>query len=412
MTTLAVWLGHDHIADLERVRSGELRLRYLPGSIAAHGLGSIALSLALPAAPRHQGEAVSRWVESMLPEGETRTHLEDRFQVRRGDAFGLLAAIGADCAGAASFLVPGREPVNHLAAAQALDVAGLAVAVENLPAFPLGVDEHVRVSLGGLQAKLLLTRMPDGSWARPADGAPSTHIAKPDPLSFPGLVVDEAFCLALAAAASFRVTEFELRSDWGGRPVLVLTRFDRLVQDGAVTRIHQEDGAAALGLDPTGRSKYQSQAPDAPSLKRLAALLRRHGRHWTSDVASLARDVTLRVAVGDTDGHVRNYGFLHAGDAVEMAPSYDVAPTSLHVPGKRLGLWVGGQSYLAHATAEHLIAEVESWGVPRSVARDLVIDGLERLAAAVPAATERVPQVSERAVTAITDRIAVLLHGA
>jgi serine/threonine-protein kinase HipA len=118
MTTLAVWLNSEHIADLEQVRSGELRLRYLPDCIATHRLGSIALSIALPSALHHRGTAVTRWVESMLPEGETRTGLEDRFRIRRGDGFGILTALGADCAGAVSFLTPGAEPVNHLAAAR------------------------------------------------------------------------------------------------------------------------------------------------------------------------------------------------------------------------------------------------------------------------------------------------------
>lgn len=409
MSTLAVWLKEEHIADLEQVRSGELRLRYAHDSIATHGRGSIVLSIALPVEPRHTGSPVTRWVESMLPEGETRTSLEDRFDVRRGDSFGLLAAVGADCAGAVSFLHPDARPVDRLGGAQLLDAAGITQAVADLPQRPLGADEDVRVSLGGLQAKLLLTRLSNGMWARPTDGAPSTHIAKPDPLAFPGLVVDEAFSLALAGAAAFSVPEFELRTDWGERPVLVLKRFDRLVRDGMVSRVHQEDGAAALGLDPNGRNKYQSQDPASPSLKKIAALLRRHGSRWMTDFASLARDLTLRVAVGDTDGHARNYGLLHSGSAVEMAPIYDVAPTSLHVAGKHVGLWVAGQPYLAHITAEHLAAEVQSWGVPERAARDIVSTSLGQLSAAMPKAVERVPQVSAQTITAIERRLERLL---
>ncbi|MGL4743952.1 MAG: type II toxin-antitoxin system HipA family toxin [Dermatophilaceae bacterium] len=405
MTTLAVWLNDEHLADLEQVRSGELRLRYQPAGIAAHGLGSIVLSIALPVAARHRGDAVTRWVESLLPEGETRTALEDRFGVRRGDSFGLLTAIGADCAGAVSFLRSDARPVHRLTAALPLGAEGLAEAVASLPQHPLGADEDVRVSLGGLQAKLLLTRMPDGAWARPAHGAPSTHIAKPDPPAFPNLVVDEAFTLALGAAAGFRVTDFELRTDWGERPVLVLTRFDRVVRGDTVIRVHQEDGAAALGASPTGRGKYQSKDPESPSLRKIAGLLRRHGRRWSTDFAALAQDLTLRVAVGDTDGHARNYGFLHIGGAVAIAPIYDVAPTSLHVAGRQVGLWVAGQSSLAHVTADHLTAEVQSWGVPLSSARDVVATSLDRLAAALPDAAVRVPQVAERTVTAITDRL-------
>ena len=409
MSTLAVWLNDEHIADLERVNSGELRLRYTPASIARHGEGSIVLSIALPVQPRHRGQSVTRWVESNLPEGETRTSLEDRFGIRRGDSFGLLAAIGADCAGAAAFLHPDALPVDRLGGARPMDHADVIEAVAGLPQHPLGVDEDVRVSLGGLQAKLLLTQLPNGAWARPAMGAPSTHIAKPDPLAFPGLVVDEAFSLALAGAAQFHVPEFELRTDWADRPVLVLKRFDRIVGAGIVTRVHQEDGAAALGLDPNGRNKYQSQDPSSPSLKKIAAILRRHGGRWITDFASLARDITLRVAVGDTDGHARNYGLLHSGNSVEMAPIYDVAPTSLHVAGKQVGLWVAGQPYLAHITAEHLVAEVESWGVPRRAARDVVAISLDALVAAIPEAMQRVPLTSAKTVAAIEGRLDRLL---
>ena len=446
MTMLAVWLGTKHLADLERVPSGELRLCYLNSALAEFGLGSIALSIALPVAPRHSGVAVRRWVESMLPEGESRTHLEERFEVRRGDSFALLSAIGADCAGAVAFLEPGAEPVNALTAPQPLDNAGLASALTALPQQPLGADEDVRVSLGGLQAKLLLTQMPNGSWARPADGTPSTHIAKPDPLAFPGLVVDEAFTLALAGAAGFRVPDFELRTDWVDRPVLVLRRYDRAVTGGTggtavtggavgtavttgsavtgdtggtgftggtggtVTRIHQEDGAAALGVDPTGRLKYQSQDPSSPSLRKIATLLRRHGLRWINDSAALAQDIILRVAVGDSDGHARNYSFLHTGDAIEMAPIYDVAPTHLHVASKRLGLYVHDQPYLAHVTAAHLAEEVHAWGVPKDAATRLVVANLERLAAAIPDAARRIPHAPDRTITSVATRIEKLLR--
>ena len=163
---------------------------------------------------------------------------------------------------------------------------------------------------------------------------------------------------------------------------------------------------------PTYEVVRRHQDPNSPSLQKIATLLRRHGRRWITDFASLARDMTLRVAVGDTDGHARNYGFLHARDAVEMAPIYDVAPTSLHVAGRQVGLWIAGQRYLAHVTADHLAAEVQSWGVPSSAARDLVETSLGQLAAAVPDAVERVPQVSDRTVTAIAERIDRLLRPA
>lgn len=405
MSLLAVWLGDEHVATLEQTRRRELRLRYTDHAIAVHGLGSVALSVALPVAPRHRGRPVELWAESMLPEGETRTAVEERFGVRRGDTFALLEAIGADCAGAVSFLPEGRSPIETLAPAAPLAEQDLARAIDDLPARPLGVDDDVRVSLGGMQAKLLLVRLPDGRWASPRGGAPSTHIAKPDPLAFPGLVVAEAFTLALAAGAGIGASEFELRHDWGERPVLVLRRFDRFVIGDSVTRFHQEDGCAALGVDPASRKKYQSLDNDSPTLARLADLLSRHGTNRPADLSALARAVILRIAVGDTDGHVRNFGLLHRDQTVSLAPAYDVAPTFLFVSGKQVGLWVDGQSYLSAITRGHLVREFAGWRLPVRLAASLLEETMTQLAAAIPAAQRAVPSVPDRVVDAVDARI-------
>jgi serine/threonine-protein kinase HipA len=405
MSVLAVWLGDEQVGTLEQTRSRDLRLRYSADAIAAHGLGSVALSVALPVAARHHGRPVELWAESMLPEGETRTAVEERFGVRRGDTFALLEAIGADCAGAVCFLPEGRSPTDTLAPAEPLAGDDLAQAIEELPAKPLGVDDDVRVSLGGMQAKLLLVRLPGGQWARPRGGAPSTHIAKPDPLSFPGLVVAEAFTLALAGAAGISASEFELRDDWGDRPVLVLKRFDRKVIGDAVVRTHQEDGCAALGVDPSGRRKYQSLEENSPTLARLADLLSRHGTDRAADLSALARAVILRIAVGDTDGHARNFGLLHRDQAVSLAPAYDVGPTCLFVSGKQVGMWVDGQSYLSAITRGHLVRELAGWRLPVRRGAILLEETLARLAEAIPVAQQAVPSVPDRVVIAVEARI-------
>jgi HipA-like protein len=144
LSVLAVWLGSEHVATLEQTRRRELRLRYTDQAIDTYGLGSVALSVAMPVAPRLGGRPVEFWAESMLPEGETRTALEERFGVRRGDTFGLLEAIGADCAGAVSFLPQGPTPVQTVSPAQVLAEQDLVQAIDDLPNKPLGVDEDFR----------------------------------------------------------------------------------------------------------------------------------------------------------------------------------------------------------------------------------------------------------------------------
>lgn len=47
--------------------------------------------------------------------------------------------------------------------------------LQDLALAPLGVDEQVRISLAGVQQKMVLSRLSTGDWALPVDGRPSTH---------------------------------------------------------------------------------------------------------------------------------------------------------------------------------------------------------------------------------------------
>lgn len=97
-------------------------------------------------------------------EGETRTVLEQYFRIRRGEGFALLAALGRDCAGAVAVLPPGEDLAAGADAVQPLAPAEVERAVASLRQHPLGVDQDVRVSLGGLQSKLLLAQVDGVRW--------------------------------------------------------------------------------------------------------------------------------------------------------------------------------------------------------------------------------------------------------
>jgi serine/threonine-protein kinase HipA len=369
------------------------------------------LSTALPVRETpYRGTPVEYWAEATLPEGETRTVLEQLFAVRRGDTFGLLGAIGADCAGAVAFLEPGLTPTAGLATAEPLDDRALAGAVAALPTHPLGADRDVRVSLGGLQAKLLVSMTTDGRWSRPAHGAPSTHIVKPDPAAYPGLVATEAFTLRLASRAGIDAAEGRM-VDIGDRPALIVTRFDRVRDGTTVRRIHQEDACSALGIGPGSAQKYQSLAPASPTLARIAEVLSTHGTDVPAGLAALARAVTVRTAVGDTDGHARNYGFLHHGATVQLAPLYDAAPTFHFARTRQVGLWIGGQAMLTAITVRHLTDEFRSWGVPSRLAAQLGPATLERMRDVVSDAAADVPDVDAAVVDDVGRRILALLDG-
>lgn len=401
---LGVWLHAERVADLRMDRRGRLSLRYRAEIVDRLGPGYLCLSVALALRSEpYRHDPVERWIEGLLPEGETRTVLERRFSVRRGDSFGLLSALGRDCAGAVSFLDPDESPSIALPSVPAPGVS-LAAAIADLPARPLGADDDVRVSLGGLQAKLLLTRAGDG-WARPIDGVPSTHLFKPDPPGIPGLVAGEALALDAIRLAGTDAARAELL-DVDGRPVLAVERYDRRVVDGVIHRVHQEDGCQALGLDPS-RDKYQaSERP--PSYRALADVLTRHAADPPGQWVRLGELMTVAVAFGNSDGHARNHGFLIEDGVVRLAPGYDIAPTIEFVSTRRAALWVDDQPMLFAITRGHLVREMRAWGVSAGEAGAVVDGTIERLATALPEAAARLAAVDGALVERCAARIAAL----
>jgi len=400
--TLGVWLADRHVADLTIERRGGLSLTYTRSVQAEFGIGALCLSVALPvAAKAHVGVLVDRWANGILPEGEARTVLEDHFEVRRGDTWGLLRALGRDCAGAISFYPDGEAPTAP-GPAMAIGSDALAAAITDLPVHPLGTDDETPVSLAGLQAKLLLVQTADG-WARPTNGQPSTHILKPDPFSHQGLVSAEALCLRAATYAGIAAATVSVEPI-AGRDVLIVERFDRQVIGGHVERLHQEDCGQALGCDPARDGKYQRPGRRLPTLAAIAQLLMDHSIDAYAEHVNLAQLMTLNIAAGNTDAHARNHGLLITGGTARLAPAYDVAPAVEFSNTKHAAMWVSGQDRLEQILGVHLRLEAASWGPLRRDAGDIIATTATRLADAFETAHADFPAVADHVVQRMRDR--------
>jgi serine/threonine-protein kinase HipA len=397
---LTVWLNSSHVADLYVSRRDQLSLSYTDEAVSAYGLGGLCLSVALPVQrARYEHVQVFPWVEGLLPEGEARTVLEQEFSIRRGDTFGLLAKIGRDCAGAVAFYESEQMPSASSSPLAQLSDAELDEAIVQLPARPLGVDGEVRVSLGGLQAKLLLVQMSDGGWARPAHGSPSTHILKPEPADYPGLAAAEVFTLRAASACSIDAAEASL-AHITGRPVVIVKRFDRITDDsGRIVRVHQEDASQALSLDASDtRSKYQYTEAGPPTLAQVAGVIRIHGKPVVQGLTRLLQMVVFNIAIGNTDAHARNYSFMFGGGGVAPAPLYDSAPTCEFESTRTVALWVDGQAMLSAITLDHLMQEGLRWSIPERVTRRVVNEVVDALPEALERAAGEVPEASPKIV--------------
>ncbi len=389
---LAVWLYGHQVAVVEQERNNRLRLSYTEDALSTYEGGTPLLSLALPLTRERYPNGVTRaFLDGLLPEGEPRRAIAQDLDLPASDVFGLLGALGKDCAGALVVQPEGAPPpgASTTRTAEPLSTDDLAQLVANLRSAPLGVDRNVRLSLAGVQEKLLLTRLPDGTWGRPVAGTPSTHILKPEIERFQNTVENEAFCMRVATHLGLATAHVETALV-DGRPVLVVERFDRIVSpDGTVRRVHQEDFCQALGLPPD--RKYEQDA--GPSLARMARVLQDVAD--PAAPATLLRAVTLNVALGNCDAHGKNFSLMHTeSGALRLAPLYDLLSTRLYPLDDKLAMYVDSVQKADRVTAERIVNEATRWGLGRGSAEETVADALDRLPATIAAAageTEGLP---------------------
>lgn len=384
---LTVWLGDEQVGRLGRV-GRRFQIRYTARSDA---------TALLTVAPEGMDAAwtpgfTRAWFDNLLPEEARRTAAEAEHRVERGDTFGLLAAIGWECAGAVSVLPQGRLPASG--SYEVLDDEAVWERLDALPRLVADIDHEMRLSLGGAQEKLLLARLED-RWQLPLAGAVSTHILKPEPDRYPGLAAGEAWALAVASGATPTAKASYVTPE-GHRPTIVIERYDRLVRDSRVERIHQEDGCQVLGLPP--EQKYpRGIGPRQASLAGLAGLLVARAAEPMIELRRLLEQTTVNVALLNTDAHAKNVSVLHMGPrTIALAPLYDVAPTAWFLPVQnRAALPIGGKWRITEITRRHLLAEARAWGMPDPVARSVIDTTVAALIAGVDGADQRFPSAPE-----------------
>jgi serine/threonine-protein kinase HipA len=316
------WDG-ENVGRLERVdeRSREYAFSYTDASRP--------ISLSLPADKERFTPAESRpFFEALLPEGAVREQVASQLKLAASDSFGLLAELGRDCAGALQIVEARR--MSDQPSVRWLESDELNALVEELPRHPLGMhagDEHLRLSLAGVQHKAVLVRDGSGRFGKPLDGMASSHILKPElpGNDYQGVATNEYFCMRLAARCGLSSAAVELVT-LAGRPCLVVERFDRDQDTWPHRRVHQEDLCQALGLTPD--FKYQRAGWQLPSYRALADLLNQHSSSPGLDRLAGARAAIFHFLVGNADAHAKNISLVHLPNGVRLAPLYDVVSTA------------------------------------------------------------------------------------
>ena len=390
---LAVWMYGKNVATIVQER-GRPHLAYTQEALDNFQLGTPLLSLSLPLTNRQYPQGIVRpFLDGLLPEGEARKSIARNVGVGERDTYGLIRELGRDCAGAiviqaADAAVPVRPTILT---AEKLEPEELEKLVRELRSAPLGFGGRVRISLAGVQEKVVLTRMLDGSWGRPVDGTPSTHILKPEMASYPEAVENEAFCMRVAKHLGLDVANVET-TVVGARKLIVVERYDRIINDdGSVERIHQEDFCQATATAPD--LKYEDNG--GPSLKRIASIL--ESVAVPGSLEALLSAVTVNTMLGNGDAHAKNFSLLHnRNGSLQLAPLYDLIST-LCYEDDRLAMRIDNVFRTNRVTTDRIVNEaVTSWGMPRTRATEIVHDLLSCGPAAIAAAKDETPYLPQR----------------
>jgi serine/threonine-protein kinase HipA len=345
------------------------------------------VSLAMPIRPEpYDGMLVLPWLMNLLPEGEPLRAMTRALGAAPEDALGLIAQTGSDLAGALS-MAP--QPTRGEPAYRAVpDADALERILNELPARPFLVGEDgVSMSLAGAQEKLPVAVI-DGRIAVPTNGAPSTHILKPDNQRLPGSVQNEALCMVLARRIGLNAAPVTTGVA-GGRSYLLVERYDRAGTGNAVRRLHQEDFCQALGRTPAAKYEFNGTGTRGPSIADMFALVRQH--MTARDITRLLDAVIFNIAIGNVDSHAKNYSILLGAGAPQLAPLYDLMSglawvniTQNHAQA------IGGQRRGRHIYGRHWRRMAEAAGLAARGTIQRVEQVTARLLRELPAAVEEV----------------------
>jgi serine/threonine-protein kinase HipA len=377
--TLHLYAEERLVAVIDSDREGP-RLRYEAAWRAA--AESFPVSLGMPlTSPVYGPEIVVPWLMNLLPEGEPLRAMTHALGVARDDVLGLIAETGRDLAGALTIGAPrvGEAP-DYRKVATPTDLERI---IAELPAKPFLVgDDGVSMSLAGAQEKLPVA-WGNGAVAIPVNGAPSTHILKPDNPRLIGSVQNEALCMVLARRCGLSAAPV-ITGLAGARSYLLVSRYDRQVDGDVVRRLHQEDFCQALGRPPAAKYEHNRSGVRGPSLAEMFAIVRAH--MTAREINRLLDAVIFNVAIGNVDSHAKNYSILLSPKRIGLAPLYDLMSgldwaniTQNHAQE------IGGQQRGRHIYGRHWRRMAEACGLSRPGVIRRIDALITRLLAELPA---------------------------
>ena len=388
------------VGRLDANDDGSIRFVYAPDFLES----GRAVSLSLPLKREPFSDALTRaFFDNLLPETDRMQGIIDRHGLDRTDIVDILAHIGGDCPGAISCVPMGDPPIKvpgdlhaDYRALEDRQVVDIAQRLADRLSLPEDVEDPSPVA--GVQRKITLTILPDGRYALPVEGrkVPTTHILKVPRRDEASEAIQEDAACELARACGFPVSRSRhVKID--GVDALLIERFDRVVHEGTVYRLHQEDFAQALGLP--ARLKYERKGVEGrrfDSRQALSVLKRLASPAKARETFVLS--TLFNLAIGNTDNHAKNHGVLYAPDgALHLAPLYDMLPIRLHNRyTHELAFNLGGANYFDDMTPDNMTAFLAEFGLEGARMRRFVEGSVRKMLSTIEERSVLLRKIQQR----------------
>lgn len=210
----------------------------------------------------------------------------------------------------------GQRTVPPLISLPALLNAAMAIQANTESAEDLRLLLNEGFPLGGARPK-----------SAAIDSEGSLLIAKfPKPDDDYSIPHGEILALMLANKAGINAAKGNLQMV-GSLPVALIQRFDRVREE----RIPFLSAMSLLGLQDGDNATYTD----------IAECLRMYSMSPINDLHELWRRIVFGVMISNLDDHLRNHGFLYAGNNQwRLSPAYDLNPMPMYKKARELTTWI------------------------------------------------------------------------
>ncbi|MET0120441.1 MAG: HipA domain-containing protein [Candidatus Thiodiazotropha sp. 6PLUC9] len=340
--SLSAWIGEQRVGTLSyHDDTGRFSFSYEQAWIEQPEAYPISPALPFQRAEQQTDELhsvnVRRFFENLLPEGKALEDAAAAHAVAKGNLFGLLRWLGQESTGAVALLPEDSTPAQVAPVMREVTFAELSERIQDRANRPFNVwDGRVRMSIAGYQDKLSVFVDNNGKLFLVEGALASTHILKPEPMNpkLSRLVINEHLCLKLAATLGIPTAEVEILRV--PEPVLMVKRFDRIVHDAHVERLHVVDSCQALNLSVNhkyernfGSGRDVANIRDGVSLETLFSIASLT-QFEASTRMTMIRWTILQYLIGNNDAHGKNISFLVEPGGLRLAPVYDLVSVCVY----------------------------------------------------------------------------------